>query len=143
MYRGISARFPRISESGGWRLYLRAQTFMLMGLVRLLDLYRSVPVTFSAFGSVFAGSGDWRSLFSGGLASLGLSLPEAAVIVAAIIAITAVSEIGERRGESVFDSLSRSPARASIFATALIFATLVFGKYGYGYHAGEFIYTQF
>ena len=44
---------------------------------------------------------------------------------------------------SVREWLYERPVRASLIAVSLLLAVLLFGAYGHGYDASQFIYNQF
>lgn len=46
LYDKFHARFPRLKGSRGWDLVQVLRTFWLMGAIRVLDVYRDVPLTF-------------------------------------------------------------------------------------------------
>lgn len=141
LYESLEKRFPRLTSSRTWRLLLRSQTFMLIGLVRLLDLYVSVPRALTLIASVPFDFAAWRDLFAGGLSPIGLDVPTALVVSLGVVAMSSVSLV--RRDGDLFEDTARSPLASSVLASAMIFITLVFGSYGTGYEAGEFIYAQF
>lgn len=131
---------PKLSSSGGWGCFQAIRTFLLMGLFRSLDVYRDVPRTFRLWGSILTG-GRWGELFTGGLLRLGLDIRQWCVLLGGILVLFAVSQVTKRvdlRGELV-----RRPVLLSAVLTAAVAVILVFGSYGIGYNAGDFIYGQF
>jgi hypothetical protein len=143
LYNRFDKRFPRLANSNIRIVYLRAQTFMLMGTIRILDVYRDVPLTFKMLGTVFYDGAGWRSFFSGGVLDIGLDLKNYIVIAAGILVMFLVSEISARRDEPLRRIIVRKPLLAFACMSLLIFATLIFGSYGIGFDASQFIYTQF
>ena len=113
-----------------------------MGIIRILDCYRDVPLTFKMFGTVFYSFSSWRDLFNGSLSDLGVSLSQYAVVIVAIIIVWAVSRKNEE-GALFGEKLCSRPLLFSFCAAGLIAATLIFGSYGIGYDASQFIYSQF
>jgi D-alanyl-lipoteichoic acid acyltransferase DltB (MBOAT superfamily) len=143
LYNKLHAKFPTLAEKKPWILYLRAQTFMLMGTIRILDVYRDVPMTFKMLGTVFYDGEGWRSFFGGGFLKVGLDIKSYLIIAIGICLMTAVSEIGARGEKPLRHRLAVKPLALFTCAALLIAATLIFGSYGIGFDASQFIYTQF
>lgn len=139
-YHWFHNKFP-VKHTFYFRLFQVGRTFLLMSSLRMLDCYRDVPLTFKMFGSMFT---DWNYevLFNGALLNLGLSMENYIVIFVALVVVLIVSLI--QRTGSVREKLEKQPVFVR-YATmyALIIATLVFGAYGVGYDATQFIYNQF
>lgn len=133
-------RAPRLCASRGWQIFQAVRTFLLMGWIRSLDCYRDVPLTFRLWGTVFFRF-RLSGLLRGGLFELGLSPAEYLVLLAGILVVFAVSQIGKR--EPIWDRLARKPLLLYTFLAATVAVVLLFGTYGIGYDAGDFIYTQF
>ena len=143
IYNKIDKTFPRLAKSNIRTLYLRAQTFMIMGTIRVLDVYRSVPVTFKMLGTIFYDGEGWRSFFEGGVLRLGLDISAFVVIGVGILLMLAVSEISSRGDRPLRARIAERPLAAFTCMSVLIVAILIFGSYGIGFDASEFIYTQF
>lgn len=88
---------------------------------------------------------DFRAelLFGGGLTSMGLGAGDLVVLFAAI-ALLAIADSIKYRGISANAQICRMHIipRFAVILT-LLFSTLVFGIYGAGYSATQFIYFQF
>ncbi|MBQ7335466.1 MAG: MBOAT family protein [Clostridia bacterium] len=140
LYRRFYAVFPRLANSRIWGAWQAIRTFLLMGLIRSLDCYRNVGLTFRLWGSMLT---DWNvgELFSGGLTSFGLSVADWAVILCSAAVIFAVSHMG--REQPLRHRIARMPVAWCACVCALLVAVLIFGAYGIGYDASQFIYTQF
>ena len=141
LYRRFHERFPGVGATFGWRLFQVVRTFWLMSALRSLDCYRDVPLTFSMVGTIFTRF-SLAPLFDGSLLELGLGMGDWIVAGLGCLLMLGVS-LRQRRG-SVREQLERSPAPVRYAAAfALTFAVLVFGAYGVGYDASQFIYNQF
>lgn len=139
-YHWFHSKF-HVKHTFSFRLFQVVRTFLLMSSLRMLDCYRDVPLTFKMFGSMFT-NWNYDELFSGALLEFGLSLENYIVIVGALIIVLIVSLI--QRTGSVREKLERQPVfvrYASVYG--LILEILVFGAYGVGYDATQFIYNQF
>ena len=133
------ARFPRLTGGAGYRVFETLRTFLLMCSLRMLDCYRDMGVSFRAFFSVFTG-GRWREAFSA--PPPGLPPGDCAVALAGVALMFLVSFYQERRG-SVREAVWRRGALPYAVYPLLALAVLVFGAYGVGYDARQFIYNQF
>ena len=141
LYKRFHERFPALQPTFGYRLFQVGRTFLLMSAVRVLDCYRDVPVTFRAVGSIFTDF-DPSILWNGSLLTLGASGSDWAVALCGIAIMIAVSLLS--RAESLRAQLSRrSLALRWVLFGALFLAIVIFGAYGVGYDANQFIYNQF
>ncbi|MBE6553505.1 MAG: MBOAT family protein [Ruminococcaceae bacterium] len=141
LYDRFHHRFPRLTASGGWIKWQMVRTFLLMGLIRSLDVYRDVPRAFAKWGTMLT-VWNWDTLFKGGLFSFGLSVYDLSLLLGGVLLMWAVSRIGteERPCRRIIAE------RPILFCAGLCAATviiLLFGAYGIGYDASQFIYNQF
>ena len=140
LYERFHARFGFKGKSW-YSAFEILRMFMLMNLIRASDLFNDVGDYFRRIGSLF-----WRFNFSclwdGTMMELGLTAADYAVLGVGVAVLFSVSVAG--RSESVRERLLRVPAgvRYALFAVLLI-TVVVFGRYGVGFDAGNFIYTQF
>ena len=114
-----------------------------MGTIRILDCYRDVPQTFRNIGTIFYRFDTYNEFFTGGVKALGLGLPEYLLLAVGILAVYVISKFQVANGISLRHRISRSPALTFLCLAILIFVILIFGSYGLGYNASQFIYTQF
>lgn len=133
-------KFPKLCASFGWNLWRMARTFLLMGLIRSLDCYRNVGLTFGLWGSMFT-EGNWSVLFDGGLTNLGLDIADFAVLVVGILLICIVSHLG--KDVPVREKLAKRPVAVCAVVCGLLLLIAIFGAYGVGYDSSQFIYNQF
>ena len=141
LYNRFNKRLPRLVASKPWEKWQMVRTFLLMGLIRSLDVYRDVPRSFAKWGSMLT-VWNWNELWSGGLTSFGLSVPDLLLLGASVLLMWAVSRIGQ--GEMPLRQ--RIAARPMLFCACVCAASVVillFGAYGIGYDASQFIYNQF
>jgi len=141
----LYAKFHKRVKTDGSTAYKTFQvgrTVLLMSALRLFDCYRDVPLTFKMFGTMFT-TWNWKSLGSGTLMHLGLVRSDYVILGIGTIILITVSMFG--RSGSVRDKLEKKlplPARWGLF-TALLLIIVIFGAYGQGYDAAQFIYNQF
>lgn len=142
LYARFHKRVPGAEKSALYGGFCAVRTFLLMGAIRILDCYRDVPVTFRAFGTLFTRPDTWGELCDGqALDKLGLSLPVWLMLLAAVIVVFFVSRAG--KSQPVADRVSARPVLWAVSCTALILVVLLFGSYGIGFDASDFIYGQF
>lgn len=128
----------------GWKVKgKRALTFIAVAFAwiffRANNLEAAIEYTFRMLTAGFDFSG-WRSA----VRLLELNIIEMVVILVGIIVIWAVDELCNRRRMHlpVLIQCEKNAVRYIIFYL-LIIAIFVFGMYGPGYHAEQFIYMQF
>ncbi len=122
-------------------------TFCTVGLFRTLDIYRSVPLTLSLWGRAFTPAA-YAGLFDLALLrTLELDLPRVILIVVSVVLMTWISRVTPRVGErDTIPWQARLAVRPYLCATVaalLLAAVLIFGNYGLGFDAMEFIYGQY
>ncbi len=140
LYEKFHARVP-IKHTFWYRLFEVGRTFWLMSFLRTFDCYRDVSTTVRMYGTIFTRL-NMDELFTGGLMQLGLSLADYLILIIGVSALLAASLMG--RSGSVREKLAARPVTlryASYFI--LLAAILIFGAYGVGYDASQFIYSQF
>ena len=116
--------------------------FMLMNLIRVVDLFPNVGEYFRKMGSILT-TFNVHILWDGTLMNLGLTGLDYTILGGGIIILFTVSLLQEKKG-SFRELLQKTPVSlryALIFALFLM--VLLMGSYGIGYNAGNFIYNQF
>lgn len=141
LYAKFHARFPHIRQKFFFRLFQVVRTVLLMSSLRMFDCYRDVPLTFRMFGTMFT-KWNWNVLFSANMLQLGLNVTDYMILLAGLLILVTVSLI--QRSGSVREKLAAKPlpVRAAVWY-GLFLAVLLFGAYGVGYDASQFIYNQF
>lgn len=128
LYAKFHKRYS-VGEKAAYKAFQIFRTFWLMCFIRTFDIYSGVGTTFKMFGSVFTGAGFGNFTLSG----LGLGASD--YIIAALgVAVMIIA--GQTKKPS-------KPATRYIAAAALGIAVIIFGHYGFGYDATQFIYNQF
>ncbi len=140
----LYARFQRKFALSGrlpYRLFQVGRTFLLVCILNLFDCYEKVSVTLKMLASVF-GAENWKIFADGSLLRLGLTAADYIVLAAAVLMMVSVS-LAQRRG-SVCARVAgmRYPVQAAVWM-GLFLMVLLFGTYGIGYDAGQFIYNRF
>ena len=140
LYSKFRTRFPKLTTSNAYGAFMSIRTFLLMGLIRSLDCYRDVGLTFRLWGSMFT-TLNVSSVFNGGLSPLGLSAVDYVIILCGCVIMFAVSKCGKQK--SVRDKLYDRPVLSACLVCLLFVSIILFGAYGIGYDASQFIYNQF
>jgi len=140
LYRRFHERFA-FSNTTAWDIFQVLRTFWLMGAIRILDVYRNVPLTFRMVGSIFT-TPNWGALFDGSFLSLGLTASDYGVVFAGGLVMLLVSLV-QRRGPVREQLAAKRTAVRWLVLWALIVCIVIFGAYGIGYDATQFIYNQF
>lgn len=141
LYRRFHSRFPQAKERWGFRAFQVLRTVLLMSSLRMFDCYRDVPLTFRMFGTMFT-RWNWGELFRGGLMRLGLAEKDYLILLAGLVILLAVSLL--QRTGGVRERIAAKPVWIRTFVWyGLFLAVLLFGAYGVGYDASQFIYNQF
>ena len=113
-------------------------------LVCIGDLFFRAASVGDAFSMLGAAVSVWNPyiLWNGELLTLGLDGIEMIIAAAALLVLWMVSLM--QRREAVRDRVARKPLPVRwIIWYALLFAVILFGCYGPGFSAGEFIYQGF
>lgn len=140
LYNRFHKRFS-VLDTFWYRLFQMARTFWLMSFLRTLDCYRNVGTTFRMYGTVFT-RWNWKELFDGGLLGLGLTIYDYMVLIPAVFLILYVSLASRSVGYR--EKLTEKPLVGRYLSYfILIISILIFGAYGVGYDASQFIYSQF
>lgn len=141
LYEKFHEKFPSLNNKCGYKCFQIIRTILLMSVLRLLDCYRNVPLTFYMFTTIFTEL-NIKNVLGGGIFTLGLTVYDYAVIAVGVIILFAVSM--RQRSTGVREWLYRKPVIVQYLAVLfLLVVVLIFGVYGIGYDAKQFIYNQF
>jgi len=140
LYERFHHRFPTLNQSAVWHGIQAMRTVLLMGVIRTLDCYRDVPLSFRLWGSMFT-TFNYGDLFNGAVLELGLGGADWILLLLAAALMFGVSLWGIR--EPVRAKLDRHPVGEAIAVAVVFLIIMVFGAYGIGFDANQFIYNQF
>lgn len=115
-----------------------ARTLFFVSSVRMLDLYPNVGLTFKAYLSIFTVN-NWNLI---GKAKLGLSLSQFIIVGLGAVFLFSVS-LMSREGDIRDKILAKKEGYWYAGLSFLFLLILVFGVYGIGYDASQFIYHQY
>ena len=139
LYAKFRKRAPRLTSSWGYGKFMAVRTFLLMGLIRSLDCYRDVGLTFRQWGSMLTvwNFGD----LSRGAMTLGLTLADWIILFVGCLLMIIIGSVSFRC--HIRERLYEKPIFSWTLFGLLLVAILLFGAYGVGYDASQFIYNQF
>lgn len=140
LYRKFRERFPKLTASYGYHCFAATRTFLLMGLIRSLDCYANVGLTFAMWGSMLTDF-NWGEMLGGGILELGLDVKDYVIIAVSVLLVFVVSKLSQKR--DLREWLYGKTTLSWVLSGALLIAIILFGAYSIGYDASQFIYTQF
>ncbi|MBO5898435.1 MAG: MBOAT family protein [Clostridia bacterium] len=142
----MSRRCPRLARSRVLRALSCLGTLTLVGLLRMLDLHPSVAYTARLWIGVFDGA-SWSRLLDGELwLSLGLGGAEWCLLGVGVVLMWAVGHATPRLSDDrppLRVRIAAHPYLAAVLCALAVCAVVVFGRYGIGYEATDFIYGRF
>ena len=142
LYRKFYARFPQLEGNKAWNVFRIVRTFLFVSALCMFDYYANAAIVGKAFLSMFT---TWNlSVFwDGSLLQLGLTMTDYIILALSLVVVFVVSFLQEK-GVSVRETIAAKalPIRVAIWY-GLFLAVILFGAYGIGYDASQFIYNQF
>jgi len=141
LYRRFHEKFPKAEGAFAFKVFRVVRTILLMSSLRMFDCYRNVPLTFRMFGSMFT-TWNWKVIFDGSMLKLGLDAKDYIILFAGMLLMLTVSLI-QRSGSVRGKIRTLSVPVRTILWYGLFLVVLLFGAYGVGYDASQFIYNQF
>ena len=123
------------------RIIRRVRTFVLISFAFLYFNAGSLMTGNAMIGSMFSG---WsiKAFSAGGLTATGLEVKDQIILVVSLCVLTVMSHVREKKDEKI-DISGMNPILRWSVLYALLFAVMIFGIYGPGYNAAEFIYQGF
>ena len=115
--------------------------FVLMNLIRIVDLFPNVGTYFAKLGSLVT-TFNFSVLWDGTMGKLGLTGLDYGILLFGILLMFGVSLFQETKG-SVREFLWKKPVLRYTLVLGLLLCVLLMGSYGIGYNASSFIYNQF
>lgn len=140
LYRRLHKRL-RFTESPAYRRFMAVRTMLLVSAVQIFEYYPSPHIAAGMFLDMF-GSFHVRGLLDKRASLLGITMADFVVLILCVLLFGIVGRIGEREPVRGWIRKKCWFVRFLIWF-GLILSVLVFGVYGQGYDAGQFIYNQF
>ncbi len=138
LYSRFRKKFPRLTSSYAYGNFCAVRTFLIMGVIRSLDCYRDVGLTFRLWGTMFT-TFNWGQMLSN-ISVLGLALADYIILAVGILVIFTVSRISANG--SIREKLYERPVLSWTLCGALFICIILFGAYSIGYDATQFIYGE-
>lgn len=129
-------------ETFSYKLFQMIRTTIIVVFGMLIFRSKSLHSAFEMFKQIFTTT-NLEMLFNGKLFAIGINNSDFNIIVICIIIMFIVSLLQEK-GYKIREKISKQnlPFRWLLYYT-IIFAIIIFGIYGPGYLASNFIYGQF
>ena len=140
VYAKFHDRF-HLKEKKWYGVFEMLRMFMLMNLIRIVDLFPKVGEYFRRMGSLFT-TFNFHVLWDGTMLKLGITALDYGILAGSILVCFFVSLTQEKKG-SVRELLWERPVLRNILIFALFLVIILMGSYGLGYDASDFIYNQF
>ena len=141
LYEKFHGRF-HLKEKKWYGGFEILRMFILMNLIRIVDLFPNVGDYFSRIGSLFT-TFNFCILWDGTMMKLGLTGLDYIILACGIVLVFTVSLIQEKKG-SIRELLwQKNPIVRYGLIFALLVIVLLMGSYGVGYNASAFIYNAF
>lgn len=140
-YSGMRERYAFFRTSA-FKVIAVIRTFLLLSLLNFIDCYLNIIHMFKTFFSIFTTS-NYHLLVDGSMLKLGMSGPDFIAALAGSLVMLAVG-LMQVKGGSIRERVAqKSPAFRLVFWYGMFLIVLVFGAYGVGYDASQFVYNQF
>ena len=133
----VCERHPRIfAVRERISFFAPVRVFFVIGAVRLLDVYKSVSLTFRMLASVVVRWDSYAGIAYriGELTNFAPLFP----IALGLLAVFTASKFGVKA-----EKICGRPFAFALCASGLLLSSLLFGSYGYGFDAADFIYSRF
>lgn len=140
VYEKFHDRF-HLKNKRWYGIFEMVRMFLLMNLIRIVDLFPNVGTYFAKLGSLVT-TFNFHILWDGTMGKLGLTSLDYGILIFGILVMFAVSLFQEKKG-SFREFLWEKPVLRYALVLGLLICVLLMGSYGIGYNASNFIYNQF
>ena len=142
LYRKFYARFPGLEGNKAWNAFRILRTFLFVSALCMFDYYANAATVGKAFLSMFT-TWNLSVLWDGSLLALGLTMTDYLILALSLVLVFVVSLLQEK-GVSIRETIATKalPVRVAVWY-GLFLVVILFGAYGIGYDASQFIYNQF
>ena len=137
LFNGIFVAFGNKCKTP-WRIVNQIGTFLMVSVLWSFFVWPETMTALQMIGSLFT-TFNYGAFFAG-IGELGLNLGEGIVFAVSVVVLWGF-DICRDRLEKIFDGLCPALRLAVIGGLGLV--VLVFGMYGIGFNAEEFIYSRF
>ena len=129
------------SDTFGYKLYQRIRTFLLFSIAMVFFRADGVSNAIEIFKNMFIWN-PWVLFDNKTLYTAGLDLLDFRILIISLVVLFVVEYLS-RKGSVREKLFSQNIVFRWILIYALLFAIIIFGCYGPGYHSADFIYRQF
>lgn len=140
VYKKFHDRF-HLKNKPWYGVFEMTRMFVLMNLIRIVDLFPNVGDYFRRMGSLVT-TFNFYILWDGTMMQLGLNGLDYGILLFGIALMFTISLIQEKKG-NVRELLWTRPMLRYSLVIALLVIVILMGSYGIGYNASNFIYNQF
>ena len=140
LYEKFHNRF-HLKEKPLYGAFEILRMFILMNLIRIVDLFPRVGDYFARMGSLVT-TFNFHILWDGTMMPKGFAPMDYGILLFGILLCFGVSLYQEKKG-SVREFLWDKPILRYTLVLVLLICVLLMGNYGIGYNANSFIYDQF
>ena len=135
----IIERYGINTKSIWFKAFQIFRTFWLMGLLRVFDIAPNVRAAFDMIKNIFC---DWGNFRWEEFYSMYLTEDDLKIVIIACFVVLLVSLL--QRTKSVRERLFALPGFVQVvLCTVFTLSVVIYGYYGLGYDASQFIYIQF
>lgn len=142
VYKKIEEKMHIKTEAFGWKFFQIIRTFVIVSIGRIFSRADTLATAFKMIKKMFSAFNIWN-LTDDTLPKMFPSEKEFTFMIFMGIVIFAVS-LAQEKGIKIRETLEKQNVlfRWLVIISAIL-ALLIFGRYGAGYSASEFIYQQF
>ena len=141
LYAKFHNRF-HLNEKKWYDPFQMVRMFLLMNLIRIVDLFPNVGDYFRRMGSLVT-TFNFGILWDGTMLNLELKPLDYGILLFGIALMFTVSVVQAKKGSVRQLLWDANPILRYVLLFTLLLVTLLLGSYGLGYNAGSFIYNQF
>lgn len=141
-YESVAKKLSINTDCFSWRFFQMLRTFVLCSLGRIFPRAASMTAAIDMFKNLFASFNPWV-FWDSSFLDLGLTYKDFIVVFLGILILLVVG-ICQERGMHIRDEIAKQNLyfRWTVYIGAVV-VLLIYGMYGPGYSAAEFIYQQF
>ncbi len=141
--RPLTKKFQEtaLSKTKGFQIFRMVRTTIIVSFIMSLLSFSESKTAFALWGSIFT-TANYGEVFGGGLLNLGLVVHDYVILGVGFVLLFLVALL--QRTGSVREKLLKLPYVLRFLLFLVLFVSiLLFGIYGVGYDASQFIYNRF
>lgn len=142
-FREVEKRFSLDTENFGWRFFGSIRVFVLVAVGDMFFRLDGVSGTLAEMKNGLSVWNPWILWDKGRFVEMGLSFQDQNILVVSVILLFLVSALREKAGGARRWLRQQWIVFRWLVWFLLFFAVVIYGKYGTGYDAADFIYRGF